>query len=153
MLKISFRCVWISYLINHNDISALDCPIGLMEGSLNNASQIWDSFNDSAGGNIYFVIQHHVLILHTSHKRILCQRTLPASKLVIRPHHLCLQRLHIRWQEAIQLELLPLMWRKRRAFVMKGRPKNIGSLRLMGLVQVLSGNWRGGGEASGDANR
>lgn len=116
-------------------ISVLACPIGLMKNSLNHVSQIWDSFNDRARSNKYLVIQHHILILHTRHERILRQRTLPTSKLLISPHHLCLQCLHIRWQEAIQLELLPFMWRKGRAFIVKGRPKNIGPLaRFMGLV-------------------
>lgn len=143
MLNISFRWVWISYQTNHDDISVLACPTGLMRNSFNHAPRIWDSFNDRARSSKYLVIQNHVLILHTRHKRILRQRTLPTSKLFISPHHLCLQCLHIGWQEAIQLEFLPLMWRKGRAFIVKGRPEDIWPLRFMWVGVGLFRCWMG----------
>lgn len=135
ILNISFRWVWISYLTKNVDISAPNLPERpdwrTLSPSTNHTSQIWDSFNSGARRNKYLIIQHHILILHTRHERILRQRTLPTSKLLISPHHLCLQCLHIRWQEAVQLELLPFMRRKGWAFVVKGRPKNIWALRFM----------------------
>lgn len=77
---------------------------------------------------IYFVVQHLVLHSQASYERVLREAIRPTTILLIGPRNLLVQRLDIRRQEAMQLELVALAVRKRGSFVEVGIVQELRAL-------------------------
>lgn len=96
--NISFRCVCKSYSYT----SELGSP---------------RTAGEFVGVSRYLVVKHFVLRPHARQEGVLGQVILPAAILLISSVHLFIQGLDVGWEEADELEGLPLILGKRGAFV------------------------------------